>query len=196
MMGPGETCFCKLDEHTLLCAGGEGVLEKRLAQIQAGESPVWQAAWSQADGGLATVVAAEHKYESPSDVELPEEAQFTKNLFDQARTITVGLDWSPVDGQDVALRANLAFGSESQAQHWLSEARRLLKLYVAELQAGLEKAGQDAAGATAMRDVVSLLQNSRVDVRESENGWQVCVELLGPLETLPLVKASLKLDPH
>jgi hypothetical protein len=87
MMGPVETCFCRLDEHTLLWAGGEGVLKKRLAQWRASTSPVWHDAWQPVDGGLVTVVAAEQKYESPADVELPDEAQLNKDLFDQASSI-------------------------------------------------------------------------------------------------------------
>jgi hypothetical protein len=104
----------------------------------------------------------------------------------------MGLDWSPNDGEEVVLTARLGFSTQAEAEHWQGQLKRLLDLYVEELQSSLAKDIDGAGTIDAARALLSILRGARLQIREASDGRQLCVELQGPLETLPIVKDSLK----
>src|SRR4029434_273522 len=58
VIGPGKSCVCAIDDHTLLVAMDEANLRKRLDEVAATvKPPAWRETWDAIDGGLVTVVA-------------------------------------------------------------------------------------------------------------------------------------------
>jgi beta-lactamase regulating signal transducer with metallopeptidase domain len=184
--GPADLCVCQLDERTLLWTGGEDVFLKRLDRLaQSPQSPKWLSAWENVEGGLVTLVAAKADYKSPADVELPEDEQLTKLLLTTPQTMAVGVDWSPTEGEDVALKLQVRFADQDSAQNWKSALQTMIDRATAEIAAGLNDEGVDSKQIFGSQALLHILQHSRMATREAGDGWQLDAEFKGPLELRP-----------
>jgi hypothetical protein len=171
-----------VDKHTLLWAGGEASFLKRLDKfVAATDPPAWHNAWKEVEGGLFTAVAAEAQYKVPPETDVSESDKLTREFFTKTRLLAIGLNWKPREHGDVTLKLHARFDNEADAH--LMEAATLRAL-----EMSIQEAREDASKATEEKDklfataLITLLQDTRIETRQTDNGWQINVHLQEPFD--------------
>jgi hypothetical protein len=184
-IGPGKSCFCRVNDHTLLWVGGEGIsLVKRLDQLTAdSDPPAWNNTWKELERGLITAVAAEVEYKGPPEPIEDEWEKLNQQLFTTARLQAVGADWEPHEGGVVSFKLQFRFDTEGNARTIEAAVRHGLQRMVQDARVAMANAEneneKEKASAIAM---IALLEQAQIETRQTENGWQINVLLKGPID--------------
>ena len=190
-MGPVKCCIAHLDAHTLVWAGGEGVLTKRLDKLAApAETQPWHAAWKRADGGLVTVVAADPEFKNPSGATLDESGRLMAELFAKAPIQALEADWHGDAESPVVFKVELPFETEADASLMRGQIEHMLAMAVQETSKEATKAA-DSGDPKAEREEKMRFEfpkQGRVATRETADGWQVEIHFAGSLDIESLLK--------
>jgi hypothetical protein len=181
LLGPEKVCICRVDDQTLLWNGGEAHFPKRLDQFLAAPEPTaWHGAWKEVEGGLFTAIAAEAKYKDPRENVADEPDKITREFFAKTRLLAIGMDWQPQAHGNTAFKLQARFDNEADARSIEAVTRRAFEM-------GIQEARQDASKAEKEADklfataIIALLEQARIQTRQTENGWQIDVQLNGPI---------------
>jgi beta-lactamase regulating signal transducer with metallopeptidase domain len=180
-MGPAPICICPVDDHTLLWAGGEGVLQKRLEKLGLeSDPPQWHSAWKKVEGGLLTAVAAEAEYKGPPEV-VDEADELTRDFFAKTRLKAIGADWQPNAGGNTTFKLQFGFDNEADARSIEAELRRALQMIIQDTRDDASKAALEKGKALAIAKI-AMLEQARLETRRTESGWEIDLQLSGPID--------------
>jgi hypothetical protein len=182
VMGPAKTCLCCYDDCTLMWAGGEGTLQKRLDRLAAANAtlPAWHHGWKEVEGGLLMAVAAQVEYKGP-DEPADETDSMTREVFSKTRQFAMRADWQPTEVGHTAFGLRLRFENEADARSIEALVHRYIEMGVKEIRKvdNEPKEDQDRALASAVLDI---LERAIIETRQTENGWQMDVNLSGAID--------------
>lgn len=160
-----KVCICRVDDQTLLWNDREAHFTKRLDQFLAAPEPTaWHGAWKEVEGGLFTAIAAEAKYTVPPENVSDEPDKITREFFAKTRLLAIGMDWQPQEHGNTAFKLQARFDNEADARS-LEALRRAFE--------------KEKFLATA---IIALLEQARIETRQTEKGWQIDVQLNGPID--------------
>jgi hypothetical protein len=181
-MGPAKSCFCRVDDRTLLWVGGEGVFAKRIDRLAAkSESPAWYDAWKELEGGLFTAVAADVDYKGPPEPVVDDTEELTQEIFSKARLHAVGVDWQPNEGGIVSFKLRFRFDKEDDARTIEAGIRRGLERMIDDARDAMSNA-EDNRKKVFTTAMIALLEQARIETRQTEIGWQIDVRITGPID--------------
>jgi len=182
MMGPVKTCICRFNDHTLMWTAGEDGLRKRLDQLAVpNDPPAWQDAWKEVEGGLITAVVAEAQYKDAPEAIVDESDRLTREFFSKTRVKAVGADWQPNERGNATFKLKLRFDNEADARSMEAGVRRMLEMAVQELREDASKASEEK-GKVFANSLIALLLQARIETRITDNGWQIDLQLSGPID--------------
>jgi len=186
-MGPVKCCVARLDEHTLVWGGGESVLTKRLDKLAApADAQPWHAAWKRADGGLITVVAAEPEFKNPSGAVLDESGRLTAEFFDKARIEALGADWHGDANGHVALKFQLPFENEADANYIHGQIQHMLEMIVREATEDAKKS--ISANASVEENRIAFAKQAQTEISKTTEGYQVEIRFAGQIDVESMLK--------
>jgi len=187
-MGHVKCCVARLNAHTLVWAGGESVLIKRLEKLdKPAEAQSWHAAWKREDGGLITVVAGEPEFKNPSGATLDESGQWTEEFFAKAPLVALGADWHGSAESPVVAKFQLPFSTEDDAKFVHGQIEHLLAMAVSEVSKEVEKT-TDLKAKQKEETRLAFLKQARTKIRKTTDGYQLEIHIAGPLDVESLFK--------
>ena len=91
------------------------------------------------------------------------------------------MDWQPDEAGNVTFKLQFRFDNEADARSIEAGIRRALEMLVQETREDASKA-TDEKGKSFADALIAMLQQARIETRQTENGWQIDIHLSGPLD--------------
>ena len=108
-------------------------------------------------------------------------SRLTREFFSKTRVKAVGADWQPNERGNATFKLKLRFDNEADARSMEAGVRRMLEMAVQELREDASKASEEK-GKVFANSLIALLLQARIETRITDNGWQIDLQLSGPID--------------
>jgi hypothetical protein len=108
--------------------------------------------------------------------------QLTQEFFTRTRLHAVGVDWQPNEGGVVNFKLQFRFDTEADARMIAAAWRRGLEKIIQDARDGMGEAKKDEKEKAFASSMIALLEQARIETRQTASGWQIDVQLKGTID--------------